>query len=73
MDYYIREQDRVQTPTALPGCYRKSVLVKGETTTQPVCESVEESNALINWQMKMRERKLQQGYISGNNLIQYSL
>ncbi|XP_067933605.1 MYCBP-associated protein-like [Watersipora subatra] len=64
VDYYIRDQDRVQTPTILPEKYRKSVLIKGETTTQPVCENVEESNALLHWQNKMCERKLQQGHIS---------
>ena len=64
VDYYIREQDRVQTASPLPEKYRKSVFVKEEATSQPVFESVEESNALINWQKKMKERKLQQGSIA---------
>ena len=61
VDYYIREEDRVNTPTLLK---QPSVLVKSENMRHPVCESVDESRALINWQKKMRERKRQQGYIS---------
>jgi len=64
VDYYIREQDRVHTPATLPK--QKPILMKAETRTQPMCESTEESNALVHWQKKMRERKLQQGYISSN-------
>lgn len=59
VDYYIREQDRVQTPSV------KVMERFGKSHTKhPKVESNEESNALLNWQKQMRERKLQQGYIS---------
>lgn len=59
VDYYIRDQDRVQTPSV------KTVnRFEQSQANHPKVESSEESNALINWQNKMRERKVQQGYIS---------
>ncbi|CAL1533076.1 unnamed protein product [Lymnaea stagnalis] len=53
-------EDRTDTPS-----------VKYEKKKQPIRLSQDESNALRNWNIKMMERKRQQGYIS--NLLQKPL
>lgn len=57
---YQQDEFRVATPTYkyVRGYSRSQRRIKHQLADE------QDSNALINWQNKMRERKMQQGYIS---------
>ncbi|XP_023932821.1 MYCBP-associated protein-like isoform X2 [Lingula anatina] len=57
VSFEIPERLKVHTPTVK---YEK----KKKASSHPRYQSVDETNALVNWQKKMLERKKQQGYIS---------
>ena len=55
---------------ARPSSRQLTVKYEREKTSDfPKYASVDESNALMNWQAKMRERRKQQGYLSSEYQI----
>lgn len=60
-DFEIPDKYKVRTPTVK---YEKTK----KAPKHPQYSSVDETNALMNWQKKMFERKKQQGYISSKNI-----
>ena len=51
------------------GCTTPTLKYEKKKRSREVKLSKDDNNALINWQLKMLERKRQQGYISSNHFV----